>query len=119
MDIGEEIAKHLDWIEKVSSLIGEEGISDEMREEISRHDRCALGAWLDSSEAKQFEASGALKQIRERHDSFHQLAGKLVAAIGDDKDEQAVSIQDEFLQTSRSLIEGLNALQEDRPSSKP
>lgn len=119
MEIGEEIAKHLEWIELVSSLIGEEGLSDEKREEISRHDLCALGAWLDSSEAKRFEPSEVLTQVRERHEKFHRLAGELMAAIEGDKASAAVSIQETLIQTSQSLIEGLIALRDGESSNKP
>ena len=112
MDIRQEINNHLEWIENVVALIGRETISDEELAEVTRHDRCALGQWLESAEAAEFNEVPELEALKESHDEFHRLAGDLIKAVEAGEESQAVAFEERFVEMSRKVIAHLQALQQ-------
>ncbi|MEE4659684.1 MAG: CZB domain-containing protein [Halieaceae bacterium] len=114
MDIRQEIDNHLNWIENIVSLLGRENLSDEELAEVTRHDRCALGQWLASTEASEFKELPELQALKESHDQFHRLAGDLIKAVEAGDEAQAVASEEKFVGMSREVIAHLQALQQSR-----
>jgi hypothetical protein len=112
MEIEREIARHLEWIEGVSTLLGSSELDADRLATISRHDHCALGQWLASDEAESYAAPATLAVLRQRHGRFHRLAGELIAAAQQDKETDALALQQAFLETSHQLILDLNGLRD-------
>jgi hypothetical protein len=112
MDLGQEITNHLEWIEDIASLLGNEEFSEQDLQTISQHDNCALGKWLDSDESQEFKDLPEFEQLVESHDAFHKLAGDLIAALQQGKEEEVIVSQDQFLEMSQSVIGHLQVLQE-------
>ena len=114
MDIRQEIDNHLNWIENIVSLLGRDSVSDEELAEVTRHDRCALGQWLESGDASEFKGLPALEALKESHDQFHRLAGDLIKAVEAGDETQAVASGEKFVGMSREVIAHLQALQQSR-----
>jgi methyl-accepting chemotaxis protein len=114
VDIRQEIDNHLNWIENIVSLLGRENLSDEELAEVTRHDRCALGQWLASTEASEFKELPELQALKESHDQFHRLAGDLIKAVEAGDEAQAVASEEKFVGMSREVIAHLQALQQSR-----
>jgi hypothetical protein len=123
MEIKREIANHLEWIEGVSELLGSSQLDNDKLAAISRHDQCALGQWLESDEAQDRASPGILNDIRQRHERFHQLAGELIAAAQNNDEQDALALQQAFLETSHHLIVDLTGLRDSanppQPSATP
>ena len=111
MDIAEEIDKHLQWIERVVSLIGDDNVTAKDLEEITQHDRCALGQWLNAVGSEKFKDVPELERLKESHEAFHKLAGDLVTAVEAGEESEATSSQQQFVNKSQQLIESLHVLQ--------
>ena len=111
MDIAREIDKHLQWIETVVSLIGDDSITAKDLDQITQHDRCALGQWLNAEGSERFKNLPELEMLTETHEAFHKLAGELVTAVEAGKEDEATALQDSFVSKSQQLIEYLNLLQ--------
>ena len=75
MNLEREISDHLEWIDAVASLLGEEQIPAERLQVISSHDSCSLGKWLQSDAPGELRASAEFDRLTESHERFHQLAG--------------------------------------------
>lgn len=118
MDIRQEIDNHLNWIENIVSLLGRENLSDEELAEVTRHDRCALGHWLESAEAAEFKEVPELEALKESHDQFHRLAGDLIKAVEVGDEAQAVASEEKFVGMSREVIAHLQALQQSRDANE-
>lgn len=112
MDIAQEINKHLEWIETISSFLGKEDITKEQMDEITQHDRCALGQWLASENAQPFKDLPELAELEESHDAFHRLAGDLINAVEAGNEDEASAAQERFIAMSQQVITYLNMLQE-------
>jgi hypothetical protein len=118
MEIEREIAHHLEWIEGVSELLGTSQLDDDKLAAISRHDHCALGQWLESDEARGRASAEMLNDIQRRHGQFHQLAGELITAAQNNEEQDAVALQQAFIETSHQLIVDLTALRDiEKPAS--
>lgn len=111
MDIDHEINKHLEWIETIASLLGDEDITQEEVEEISRHDRCALGQWLDSEDSTRFKDMPELEELKESHEAFHNLAGQLITAFEAGKEAEAIESQEKLVEMSKKVVGYLYLLQ--------
>lgn len=110
MDIDQEIAIHLEWIESLVSLIGAESIPDEAIEELSHHDRCEMGRWLNSDESSAFRDFPAFGDLKANHQAFHSVAGDLIKAFRAGDEPRVEALQDAFLTASRNVIAHLTAL---------
>jgi len=111
MDIEQEINKHLEWIENVVSLLGKQ-VTDEELAEISRHDHCELGRWLESDESQLYKSFSEFDKLRESHDAFHHLAGELIAAAIADNENKAIEAEQHFIETSQKVVGYLQLLKE-------
>jgi hypothetical protein len=112
MDITREINRHLDWIEVVSSMLGDKVLGEDELEQITRHDRCALGQWLQSPAASEAVGGGSvLDPLRSSHERFHALAGALVAALQAGDENRAIALQQDFVDSSQDIIGHLHALE--------
>jgi hypothetical protein len=111
VEIAQEIDKHLQWIETVVSLIGDDNVTATDLDQITQHDRCALGQWLNAEGSKKFRDLPELEMLKETHEAFHKLAGELVAAVEAGNESEATASQDSFVAKSQQLIEYLNILQ--------
>ena len=111
MDIAQEIDKHLQWIKTVLSLIGDDKVTAKDLEEITQHDRCALGQWLHVEGSEKFKDLPELERLTESHEAFHKLAGDLVTAVEAGEESEATSLQERFIAKSQQLIESLHVLQ--------
>lgn len=118
MDIRQEIDKHLEWIETVASLFEHEKITPEAQQELSQHDRCALGQWLQSDESAQWKDLPELAQLKEDHEAFHKTAGELIAVLEDGDETRAITLQERLLQKSQKVIGYLQLLEEKEQAAK-
>lgn len=112
MDIGQEINQHLEWIETIVSLLGDQDIGDEDIQAVTRHDKCALGQWLDSEASVELGDLPELEKLIESHEAFHQLAGKLIASARRGDEAEAEKSQAQFIGMSREVISYLRIIQE-------
>jgi len=110
MDIDQEIAIHLEWIESLVSLIGTAVIPEEAIDDVRRHDRCELGRWLTSEGAAAFRDVPDFGQLGTNHEAFHRLAGELLRALQAGDEARVLELQEHFLSTSRQVMSGLSAL---------
>lgn len=111
MDLTQEIATHLRWIEGVAAMLGGESLSDEAIHEIAQHDRCELGHWLDSEQARGLHELAEFQALLESHKTFHSLAGQLIAQLQQDNEAEALQIGEKFIERSEDVISHLQALQ--------
>ena len=112
MDLGQEITNHLEWIDTVASLLNNEELVEEDFQEITRHDKCALGQWLESEASQSFKDLPEFKKLVETHEAFHKLAGDLVLSLQQGQEADAIEAQEEFLQMSHDVVHYLQVLQE-------
>jgi hypothetical protein len=52
------------------------------------------------------------QDLIESHDAFHKLAGNLISALRQGKEEEAIKSEVEFIEMSQKVISHLYALQE-------
>ncbi|MCB1775221.1 MAG: CZB domain-containing protein [Gammaproteobacteria bacterium] len=112
MDIAQEIDRHLQWIETAVSLIGDQSVTAGDLEEITQHDRCALGQWLNAEGSREFRDLPELELLKDSHEAFHKLAGTLVSAVEGGDESEAMAIQEDFIARSQELIGYLKVLQQ-------
>lgn len=112
MDIDQEIAIHLEWIESLVSLIGAESIPDEAIDEVCHHDRCEMSRWLNSDESSGFRDFPAFGELKSNHAAFHSVAGDLIKAFRAGDEARVDELQAAFLAASRNVIGYLTALKE-------
>jgi len=111
MDIDQEIANHLEWIEDLVSLIGKDEVTKEELEKITEHDKCELGQWLESEEASDFKELPEFEKLVESHAAFHSFAGRLIAAVGENQESEAIDSEEQFIAMSKQVIGYLQVLQ--------
>ena len=111
MDIKQEINQHLEWIEKIASLLGSEEVTQEKIDELSQHDKCELGRWLSDEAAKTYHDFPEFQALIDSHAEFHQLAGKLLAALEQEDEAEAIATEVRFLEMSQTVIGHLQALE--------
>ncbi|MBL8470378.1 MAG: CZB domain-containing protein [Rhodocyclaceae bacterium] len=111
MDIDQEILKHLDWIESLVSLMGKQNVSNEEILEVSTHDRCQLGRWLESEDLSAYKDFPDLDALKDSHKAFHRFAGQMVRAVRANDEMQALAAQDGLLAKSREVMDYLAAMQ--------
>lgn len=114
MDLRKEITNHIDWIEKIASLLGDEPITDEALQALTRHDQCELGRWLDSDESKALQSFPEFPELVESHNRFHLLAGEMISALQQDDEARALQSEQSFLEMSQKVIENLHELERKR-----
>lgn len=112
MDFEEEIASHLDWIERLAALISNEAVADDDLEEIAQHDHCALGHWIDSPEADAYRELDEFKALVESHNAFHLLGSQFIAALQSGNEQILFDKEEDFLHKSQQVVDHLKALQE-------
>jgi hypothetical protein len=112
LDIGQEINRHLEWIETVVALLGNEEMSPQQVEEIAQHDRCALGKWLISEDSVAYQGVPELAGLRESHEAFHRLAGDLIGHLAEGREAEALELQSRFIEMSQKVIGCLYVLRE-------
>ena len=105
MDIAQEITNHLEWMEKIVSLLGSDEVSDADLSVITQHDQCALGRWLGSEESRKFADLSEFRELDSSHAAFHQQAGILITALKQGKDAEALASQDEFIRLSKQVAQ--------------
>jgi len=118
MDIGKEITNHLEWIEIIVSLLGNEKITDENLHAITQHDKCALGQWLNSEASIEFKDLPEYEKLIKSHEAFHKLAGKLITALQQDNEAKAIESQEQFIEMSQKVIGYLRVIQENTSGSR-
>ena len=112
MDLELEITNHLEWIDLVASLINEETLEESDYKELTDHDHCALGQWMNSEESKELWELEEFKQLIQSHETFHNLAGDMVALIQQGKAEEALDTEEQFIHASQEVVQHLQALHE-------
>lgn len=112
MDIDQEIMRHLEWIESVVALIGNEAASEEEIHRVSMHDHCELGRWLESDESDRYQSFPEFGKLQESHKAFHSMAGELILALQDEDEDKAVASQKKFISMSKQVIGYLGALRD-------
>ncbi|MEA3302405.1 MAG: CZB domain-containing protein [Pseudomonadota bacterium] len=118
MDIRQEITNHLEWIDAIASLLGNEDIEDEDLQEITQHDKCALGQWLNSEAPIEFGDLPELAKLIESHEAFHKIAGNLITTLQLDKEAEAIESKEQFIEMSKKVIGYLQVLQEHHRESR-
>ena len=112
MNLGQEITKHLEWIDTIASLLGSEEITEENLQVITQHDKCSLGQWLNSDASTEFKNLPDFEKLIESHDAFHKLAGNLITALQQGKESEAIELQAQFIEMSQKVISYIQILQE-------
>lgn len=112
MDIGQEIINHLEWIEGIADLLGNEENTAEELNAITQHDNCELGHWLESEDALKFMGLPEFEKLIGSHEAFHKLAGKLITALHLGKEAEALETQEAFVEMSQKVIGYLHVLQQ-------
>jgi len=109
MNIDEEISNHLQWIELVASLLSPDAPDDGEIDELTSHDQCSLGHWIESADAQKYRDSDTFQQLDKSHAAFHDLAGDLVILAQQDSMEKAEEVEERFIHLSQEVIEALQA----------
>lgn len=112
MDIAREIEQHLEWIDAVASLLDDEKLAKEDVRNVSRHDQCELGKWLDSEASPALRDTPEFEKLVHSHEAFHDLAGKMIRSLQQGHDAEAIEAHGHFIRMSREVIGLLQALQE-------
>jgi hypothetical protein len=112
MDIRQEITKHLEWIERIASLLGNEDVTQEELHEITQHDKCALGQWLRSDASRKYRNLLEFQNLIDSHDEFHKLAGSFIAVFRQRNESEALKLEAQFIEMSKKVISYLHVLQE-------
>ena len=112
MDIAQEIEKHLEWIDAVASLLDDEKLAEEDVRNVSRHDQCELGKWLDSEASPALRETPEFEKLVASHEAFHDLAGKMILSLQQGQDSEAIEAHGQFIRMSQEVIGLLQALQE-------
>jgi hypothetical protein len=112
MDLTQEITNHLEWIDSIASLLNNEQLSEDDLQEISAHNQCELGHWLDSDESSVFNDLPAFQKLTESHQQFHKLAGDLLSSLQQGNENEAIAAQEKFIQMSHQVISSLQALEQ-------
>jgi hypothetical protein len=112
MDINQEITKHLEWIERIASLLGNEDITQDELQKITQHDKCALGQWLRSDSSRRYQNLVEFQSLIDSHDEFHKLAGHLISALRQGEEDEALKSEAQFIEMSQKVIGFLHLLQE-------
>ena len=112
MDLTREISNHLEWIDSIASFLNNEEFSEEDLQEITRHNQCELGQWLDADESSMFKDLPEFQQLQASHEQFHKLAGDLISALQQGDENQAIAAQEKFILMSHEVITALQSLQE-------
>lgn len=118
MDFKQEIDRHLGWIETVASLFGKEEVTQQARQELAQHDRCALGQWLHSEETARWKELPELEQLKRDHEAFHKIAGELLPVLEAGDETKAVALQQALIQKSQKVISNLHLLEEKEQAAK-
>jgi hypothetical protein len=113
MVIKQEINQHLEWIEKIASLLGSEEVTQEMIDELSQHDKCELGRWLSAEDSKSYQRFPEFPALIDSHAEFHHLAGKLLKALEQDDEQTALNTEAKFIESSQLVIGYLQALEKE------
>jgi hypothetical protein len=111
VDIKQEINKHIEWIEKIASLLGSEEVTQEKIDELTQHDKCELGRWLSEETAKAYHDFPDFQALIDSHAEFHQLAGKLLTALEQENEAEALETEARFLEMSQTVIGHMQALE--------
>jgi hypothetical protein len=119
MDIAEEIEKHLEWIDAVASLLDDEKLAKEDVRNVSRHDQCELGKWLDSEASPALRGAPEFEKLVHSHEAFHDLAGKMIRSLQQGQDSEAIAAHGQFIRMSQEVIGLLQAIQEKSNKTQP
>lgn len=92
MDLESAIAKHAEWKVKLRSAIAKKEQLDALS--ISKDDRCDLGKWLHGEGKAKFSKLASYAECLAKHASFHVEAGKVAAAINQQRYEEAKALMD-------------------------
>lgn len=118
MDINQEINKHLAWMETVVTLLGSEQANQQEIDEISRHDLCALGQWLESNASQEIGDTPELAELKHAHEAFHNLAGQLISKLHAGSESEAIKAEEDFIMMSQAVIGHLQHLQQSSPDGE-
>ena len=116
MDLGQEIENHLEWIDSIAALLDAEEFSSVDFEKITSHSACELGQWLSSEGSELYGELPEFSQLIESHESFHKLAGEMLAAIQAGDENKAVEVEEHFITMSQEVVGHLQQLQAVRSS---
>ncbi|MCW8932869.1 MAG: CZB domain-containing protein [Gammaproteobacteria bacterium] len=112
MNLGQEITNHLEWIDTIASLLGNEEITEQDLQLVTQHDQCSLGQWLNSEASSEFKNFSEYEKLIESHNAFHKLAGNLITALQQGNEHDALESQVQFVEMSQKVIRYLKILQE-------
>lgn len=113
MEIKQEINQHLEWIERIASLLGTEEVTQEKIDELTQHDKCELGRWLGAEESAAYRGFAEFPALIDSHAEFHRLAGELLSALEKGEETQAIETQKRFIEMSQKVIGYLQALEKE------
>lgn len=117
MDLKEEITNHLEWIEKIAALLGDQEITDEVLERVRSHDNCELGRWLNSEESKGYKGFPEFPELVDSHNVFHELAAEMIAALQKNDEASALELEQHFIEMSQKVVGCLQALEKKKPDN--
>ncbi len=110
MDFDEEIKQHLLWRSMVESLFNKSAKEFALPSLISNDHHCQLGKWIYSHESDAFSEKPDFIQLRESHQKFHTLAGKILALFKQGEMAKAQTYEPEFYLLSDDVVKCLEAL---------
>lgn len=112
MDLRNEIINHIEWMDAVASLLGGEMVAEETIQELTQHDKCALGQWLNSEASREFKGLPQFESLIQSHTAFHRLAGNLISAVQLGREADALESHKQFIEESKKVVGYLQTLQE-------
>jgi len=113
MDIKQEINQHIEWIERIASLLGTEEVTQEKIDELTQHDKCELGRWLSAEDSIAYQGFAEFQALIDSHAEFHRLAGELLAVLERGEEAEAIEAEARFLEMSQKVIGHLQALEKE------
>lgn len=111
MDIKQEINQHLEWIERIASLLGSEEVTQDKIDELTQHDKCELGRWLSAEDSADYQGFAEFQALIDSHAEFHQLAGELLEVLERGEEAKALETEKRFIEMSQRVIGYLQALE--------
>lgn len=115
MDIKQEINQHLEWIERIASLLGSEEVTQEKIDELTQHDNCELGRWLNAEDSAAYHSFSEFQALIDSHAEFHQMAGELLEVLERGEESEALETEARFIEMSQRVIDHLQALDKECP----
>lgn len=97
-------SKHLDWKQKLKSLLN--GCATISEAEATSHRHCELGRWLYSEGLKKYESAPSIKGLEQSHEQLHSQIRRIVE-MKDSGDQSGAEHEFERVKAISDRVMGL------------